>query len=160
MNGIPRAAILLIATAWGCAHTRQVRPDSASMARLDARVRHRPAELVLRDGGRYATQEIRLTPDSAFWQVPGVSGRRAASMSNVSEISYKSRLRGALDGLILGFLIGASLGVGLIDNPEGSSNGVVNRAETGLAGGVPFAIWGAPIGAIIGSRLRFRIKAP
>ncbi len=142
----------------GCTHVRSVSRDPGSLHTLQSRVGNRAATIVLADGSRYRVEGIQFAGDSARWQVSGQPGIRVAPTSQVAEIAVRSRVRGAADGVILAVLIGAPLGALLIDNPGGPASDLLNRAETALAGGVAFGVYGLPIGAIIGSRMRFRLQ--
>jgi hypothetical protein len=134
--------------------------DSNSVPGLNTRFGQRTVTLVLRDGASFTTEDARFSLDSTAWSAKGSGSRHAAATRDVIELSFKSRPQGALDGFLVSFAIGAPFGVLLIDNPAGSASDVANRGEAALAGGVGFGIFGLPIGAILGSRIHYRLRAP
>jgi hypothetical protein len=153
------SVLVALAVLGGCAHGHEVARDLASLEALDERLRDRQVTLTLVDGSTRTVWDVAVRPDSTHWQLECVSGPLTIATSQVREITIRNRARGALDGLLIGFLVGAPLGAGLMDNPDGPANDLLNRAEAGAAGGLAFAAVGAPIGAIVGSRLRYRLAA-
>jgi hypothetical protein len=146
-------ALVALGICSGCAHVREIdrsaRDLPAALARVNREVQSRTVAVRLTDGRKAAVRALRLTPDSASWLEGGA--RTAVPTSKVAEVSFKSRWRGALDGLILGVLIGAPAGALVID----MKGGFFDRAEAAVGGALGGALYGAPVGAIRGGRIRY-----
>jgi uncharacterized membrane protein len=83
----------------------------------------------------------------------------AVATSDVRRISFKDRRRGALEGLMVGALIGFPAGVLIMDSPSGSYE-AKDRIKSAFSGGVAGVFWGAAIGALAGGRITYVFIPP
>jgi len=153
------ASLTLALVLAGCTHERAlvVQPQAGltETAEINRELEHRPATIALRDGSRVDASNIRLDADTVSWQ-EGAAPRHGR-MADVRELSYRSRLRGALDGLLIGLAIGAPSGALVIDSARSGAGG---RVEAALSGALSIGVWSSIIGAVKGSRIVYHVDAP
>jgi hypothetical protein len=152
-------AVITIGLLFGCGQTNWVRlspqMDSAPLRQLNRDIRNRTVELVLRDGRSVVARDTRVSPDLTYWDAGGSTG--TVRTAEISGISYKNRKKGAVKGLTIGglILLPMTLLVTYVDPPDDSEGaaGVFKGTASG-------ALWGAGIGALVGSRITYVFIAP
>ncbi len=151
----------LIGVLSACTHTHplvlQPTPNPAAPESLNRNLENREVTLALRDGPRLEARDVQVTSSGLSWHRAGTVETQVTKMTDVRELSFRSRLRGALDGLLIGFAIGAPAGALVIDAPHGGSG---QRVQAALAGGLSIGAWSTIFGAIKGSRIVYRVEPP
>ena len=152
---IPLGVIFLVVLGSGCTTSKILPPQATPVAYREAndKLAGRNADVRTSDGRLFNVYSVEITTDSVRgWSPLGSAGSQFA-IGAVFEIrTDKDRTRGGL----VGGAIGAGIGLILI-----LADAVADRAPTQgewPAGGVAIgtAGWGAIIGAIRGSRTRYR----
>jgi len=160
----------LAMTISGCTHHRTIAlaPGSAPAAgrrwtdepdvdALSQDLHDRAVSLTLANGSRAEARDAQLDGRSLTWHRAETGAAQTIDLADVRELSFRSRARGALDGLLIGLAIGLPAGALIIDAPNGGSG---NRGQAALSGGVSIGILSAAIGAVRGARIAYRITAP
>jgi len=144
----------------GCTSTHYFQDNAESYDEINEKTRAKNVEIQLASGLTTKGHYLNAAVDSTRWVDALTLNTNIVLTSEVSEISYKNRARGALIGFCIaggvGFVLGAGLGgVGeAMDDVPGSDQGAVVGA--GLAGGlICGVIFGLPIGASVGGKDRF-----
>ena len=157
-------ALLAFATLLGCAaHTKDIYLSSPTegkdLRQINRDTGNRTVQLVLRDGRSFNAQGAQVSPDSTFWHDPESKQETTVLTQDVHRITFKSRKNGAKRGLIIGALIGLPSGVLIIDSKPGAKVTVGERISAALAGGLPGALYGVGIGALVGVQITYFIHA-
>jgi hypothetical protein len=151
------AMLLVVFT--GCTHTRSLtaypHADQAWVERVNRELQNHRVTMVLRDGRRVDAKNVQIVGDTVSWRA-GTQQAQASQIVDVREFSFRSHLRGALDGLIIGVAIGAPSGALIIDPPKGESG---QRVQAALAGSLSMGLWTAGLGAVRGSRIVYRVES-
>ncbi len=107
----------------GCAHSRPFDPAAPEgRAEVNAQVGGRSTVVVLTSGERAEAESLRLAPDGASWIEPETGEARSVALAEVRAVQVPARSRGALEGFVIGVVIGAGLGIlSLIDDSYFSS---------------------------------------
>jgi len=111
-------------------------------------------------------RNIYVTQDSIRWIDPETGSVHALPTSDVTSVEIKRGGRGALEGMGIGFLSGATIGAfgGFAsgDDPPGwfSMTAEQKAAGGGLVLGLSGAIIGLPVGALVGSKDIFILSNP
>lgn len=133
---------------------------------LDATLIGQRAVIETLDGSRWRGTIRRVRADSLFWLDHRAGIERAASMARVRAIETRRRLRGALDGFLIGSGIGVPLfavttAVGVVR--EGNGGAIVPNwfgyATAGASAAALVAYGGALIGLIRGRTVRYEIQS-
>jgi hypothetical protein len=167
-------SLILSVASLGCTHTQTVRPDSAQ---FDA-VRHKVLDerVTVTLVNRQVYQDVTLTgltPDSVSWRAPG-GETTTVPTADVFAVRHekKNKVRGALEGLGLGFsggVLSAVLAVGIaaaLADDEDDDDGfeLLSPAEAFAIVTAGFGAIGGllslPIGAIRGSRKKYHLEPP
>lgn len=139
-----------------CSHTIEVRPGIASgIDALNRQAEDRTARVTLSDGSEIVVEAVSVDADGISWYDPALGGGSAATVE-VRRISFRDRKRGAVEGLAIGGL--TMLPVGLLSaaiGDEGTSAG-----SAALQGGLAGVVWGAAVGAFVGSRTHYDFAHP
>ena len=149
---IPLGVIFLVVLGSGCTTSKILPPQATPVAYREAndRLAGRSAEVRTRDGGLFHLYSVEITVDSVRGSSPfGGAGSQFAIGEVFEILTTKDRTRGALVG---GAIVG---GIGLILMVGGSNDDAATDEPLGsfVIGAVS---WGAIIGAIRGSRTRYR----
>ena len=155
-------AVIVVGTLFGCGHTREIflspQMTSAPLHQVNRETRDRTVHLVLQDGRSFMAQVTRISPDSTFWYAGDSKVAWAARTAEISRISFKSRKKGALKGLMIGPLI--LLPTAVLSNSLSDDEKSRSRASAVLNGGLAGVVWGAGIGALAGSRITYVFITP
>ena len=152
---------IVVGALFGCGHTREIflspQMDLAPLHQVNRETGDRTVHLVLQDGRSFMAQVTRVSPDSTFWYTGDSKVLRAVRTPEINRISFKSRKKGAVKGLIIGglILLPTTLLVTYVDPPDDSEGAA--GVFKGTASGV---LWGAGIGALVGSRITYVFIAP
>jgi hypothetical protein len=122
----------------------------------------REAEVLTRDGQVFRWYDVRFAPDSTVARLlaSGTDARPAIATAQLSQVSLRSRTRGAWEGALIGAGIGAVLGalIGPDDNCAYNSICVSTRTGQAAWGAASGALWGIIVGAIRASRTRIQFR--
>ena len=155
-------AVIVVGTLFGCGHTREIllspQMASAPLHQVNRETRDRTVHLVLQDGRSFMAQVTRISPDSTFWYAGDSKVAWAARTAEISRISFKSRKRGAVIGLTIGGLI--LLPTAVLSNSLSDDENPRSRDSSLLNGALAGVVWGAGIGALVGSRITYVFNAP
>jgi hypothetical protein len=158
--GAALAGLGLAAGLSACTHTRAL--VLASPSHLNAPetpvpdLSNRDVTVALHDGFRIDAQDVRFTGDELSWRRAGTRERHVTRTADVSALTVRSHLQGALDGLLIGVAIGAPGGALLTDTPHGGGG----HGKAALAGALSWGTLSAIVGAVKGSRIVYRVEAP
>jgi hypothetical protein len=152
-------ALCLVGTLSACTHARvlQAHASVAQAERVNRDLDDRTGTITLHDGSRIDARDMRLSDDAVSWRQVDSTAVQSTRMTDLRELTFRSRLRGAFDGLVLGLLVGAPAGALFIDNPSGGSG---RRLKAALSGGLSIGLWSGLVGAVKGSRMIYRVEAP
>lgn len=166
-----RTAVALILTlsvaSLGCTHTQTVRTDSARFDAVRQEVINQRVTVTTANRQQYRDVTLTdLAPDSVSWRAPG--GETTVPTADVFAIRLekKNRGRGALEGLGLGFAggVGGALVLGIAAVVSEEDTGFISPAAAMaiVAGGLGAigGLLGLPIGAVIGSKKKYRLEPP
>jgi hypothetical protein len=145
----------------GCTHIRKY----STFDEINTKTKDKNAKITLISEQNLIGKDIYIAPDSTFWLNPNTKNKQSIITSEVSSIAFKNSWRGKLDGLLLGFLGGAVIGVtiGYLqgDDDPGMMMGL-NAELKAVLGGIGLGgiggLLGIPIGTIIGSNDKFIIE--
>lgn len=101
-------------------------------------------------------QVTRVSPDSTFWYAGDSKVAWSARTAEISSISFKSRKKGAVKGLIIGglILLPTAILVTYVDAED--SEGVAGVIKGTVSG----ALWGLGTGALLGTRTTYVFLPP
>ena len=128
---------------------------------INNEIADRVVTLSLDHGAPFDADSVNITSGDVTWRSRRASGThsvtQSAPASDLRTLSFNSHTRGALDGLLIGLVVGAPLGAAIIDSPSGKSG---RRVEAALSGSLSIGAWSALIGAIKGSRIVYEVAVP
>lgn len=158
--------LLLLASASACTSRHTVTHDSPAptFAEATARVAGKDAEVLTRRGEVFRWRNVELRPDSTYGipMATGIhDGQPAIPTSRISEVTVKSRSRGAWHGLGIGILAGALLGY--VGGPSDDCESLAcptTREHQAIYGAIGGGLWGLVIGAIRGSKTVIDVRIP
>lgn len=129
--------------------------------KINKRTRGRLATLILKDGQALRVRQLWMTPDSTSWidapkQQPSPA-YLAAATSQIKEVRFFSRGKGAVNGGAFGSILGFVVGFGL-GGCSPNAFVCIPREAVGVAFGLTGALIAAPIGAIKGKCDIYKIE--
>jgi len=144
----------------GCTQNRNVRSSTDYVA-LTEKSQRQQAIVTFRDQKKMIAKKVRFAPDSTTWVMPVTHKLISIQTTDVSEVRFTKRVKGALQGAGFGLLGGALFGV--VAGLSSDEGGFFTPNELAVIGGVYFAalggIIGLPVGALIGSKEVYHIQA-
>ncbi len=153
--------LLAVATCTACSSRHHLGVhDDASLVKFNRDHAKRGGQLRLVDGRRLDADWIHVEADSTIWLpvLPGTTPHRVANDEVVQIVSSRSG-RGALDGLIIGFVSGFAIGVaswGASDSYDTPPGPIL----AGLALGGVGALVGTPVGAGVKHDDKYTFQKP
>jgi hypothetical protein len=160
--------LLIIAVAIGvsgCAHTHRVNLSSEPSAfdEINARLKDKDVEITSVDGRTFTGKSPQLAPDSTSWYDPETYHQSTVATSEIRRIVTLKRLRGALEGLKYGALIGAAagLGYGVASGADEDAHGYgpdIDTPSWGVMLAADGALVGLVVGTIVGSKDEYVIE--
>lgn len=135
--------------------------QSDQYAEINRVTRGRRAVLILKDGLEWKVRQLWMTPDFTYWIDPQIRQQKsptniAVPTSQIKEVRFISRGKGALAGMGWGFLVGGIVGLAAGEDCPRDPNAFIEicfpREQVALALGLTGALISAPIGGIIGHR--------
>ena len=158
--------LLVLVLFTGCSSVRTVSTaDDArtSYSDVNRAVRGKVVRIAFANGESVSVTGVHVSPDSLTWVDMRGNKLRSERMSNVREISIVKAGRGAVVGLLAGAVVGAGLGVARAyqqgDDPASDPVGVDVEEKArnfATAHALYVSLVTTPLGAIIGSRNKFR----
>lgn len=147
--------LMFTATLLSCTHTHIVRPTvSADYTSLNEQGLRQTATVTLENEQKLTAEKLRFAPDSTSWVDPHTEKVMTVPTAEISNIQFVNRGKGALKGLGIGFLAGASIGAAVgFASGKGESGGIGSISTEahvvigGLFGGGIGALLGLPVGA-------------
>ncbi len=158
--------LMLVMILISCAHVRifnsNPQDDGSGIERQSA---SKSVTIAFKNGAWQNVRFVRFIDDSLFFKEVGGYLQKGVLISNIQSIRIKNKTIGALEGMGIGFLIGAGLGVfaGLTSGDE--SSGLFSSSEWkatlgGSLGGILGILIGFPIGYGSGSTTIYKFQAP
>lgn len=151
---------LVFGVGTGCTQTRMVSADTPYAA-INQQAKEHDVVVVHVDGHEAMGTNLRVTPDSTWWQDKAARTPLSVSTSAVAEIHIVNRERGVLQGFGVGALFGAALGAmaggGSCQGDSFFTPGTCMLIGGGVLGGIGLLL-GAGIGQIRGSRTVYRLQ--
>lgn len=152
--------VLFALILWGCTHThhlsRAKNPDE--LKQINRLGTGKEGKMILNQGEMITAQDIHVRADQTYFLNVNSGRKDSITTSEIREFHFKRSGQGALEGLGIGLLFGATTGVvaGFLsgDDPPGWFAMTAEEKATGLGilGGIGGGILGLPIGAATGSR--------
>lgn len=155
LRGACLVAILLLSA---CTHTTRIEPGRTTRASMDAARRISAQRIRLQPvaGDRVRIESPILTADSISGVLASGHAPFSRPLSEVSQFSYKSRLRGMWDWGRIGAVAGTVVVPFLLEREcDGCSAYAILLAPVGTVVG---GIYGVIVGAVFGSTFRFQIS--
>lgn len=165
---LTRFSVLLgIALMCGCSSVETVSTDhdDPSFRKVNRAVRGQVVRMELHNGETRSVTSLHVAPDSVTWFNPRSNTLESEPTANVRELSVRKAGRGAITGLVVGAVVGAAAG-GVRAAMEGddptSDPLAITRGEKlrifPPAHAVYASLISTPIGAILGSKKRYRFE--
>ena len=158
MKTMQATLLLLIVCFLGCSSTHRLRPaHEADFASLNNRAFLKKVMVTFVDGRKIKVANLRMTSDSTYWNNPQIKQQpsptyMAVATSQIKEVRFIRRGRGAVDGMGFGLPLGLIYGVSQAGEACANCLIPISAGEIVLGLGIFGAILGAPVGAIIGHR--------
>lgn len=152
-------AVLLILQ--GCTH---IRHDPAPFEVINKRGQASTAVVTLSSGISFDAEALRVTSDSTYWITPVGKKLESVSTLDIASVEFRSRPRGAVDGMLTGLGLGflGGFGFGAVAGVDyAKQNQALAAVVIGTWIGAIGAAWGAafglPAGAVVGAKLEYPI---
>jgi hypothetical protein len=166
-------ALSVVLVVAGCAHVRRADPTTprAYLDEVNAGIAGQVARVRLSDGTEMLAQDVSVSADSLYMRPQKMDDvgwwlgpRRAVPIRQVASVEVTRRGRGAVDGGLLGFGVGAVAGSALVLVSAGGSSDSVWGTEGavlvwGPISGAIGACVGSLLGAVAGSREVYDLTA-
>ena len=126
---------------------------------LNALAQDHAAYIILTNGQSIKAKELKLTSDSLYYSYYKRSNRRSVAVSEVQEIRFVNRGRGAMQGAGIGLLIGAVGGATLGYSSDGDNYYSAKDMALilGVLGGTSGGFLGIITGSLNGRQNRYKI---
>jgi hypothetical protein len=124
--------------------------------RVNGRADGKTALVKLTSGEEFSARSLHVAPDIITWTDPATGKGRSAPTAQVVSIEFRNRLRGTLEGLGLGLLVGAGSGgvIGWASYEEPSPDEwcfvACTPSESALLGAVFLGAGGIVFGGLAG----------
>jgi hypothetical protein len=152
----------------GCTSVHLIEHNKASYSKTNSELQGKKAQIILTDGEIVKAENIEIADHTISYDNPDLQSKQTVPVSEVNEITFKNRGKGALTGFGIAALIGGVLGAVTIggisegmcefDCDNAYAEGAVPGAIVGaLAAGL---VIGLPIGAGVGNTEKSIIKTP
>jgi hypothetical protein len=171
MKAMSHVLIFSIIFLYACSSTYRLRDGDVTLDEFRGKIRKEKVTIISITGKEYSGYNLQVIDQQFYWDDSKSGNTRNIPVNKVSKIINKHHGQGALDGLGYGFLsgftFGAIMGI-LATDPDHKSGGMVDFTPTnysegalgyGLALAIPTALIGLPIGAIVGHKDIYSIKA-
>lgn len=125
--------------------------------KINRGTRGRQAVVILKDGQELPVRQLWLTSEFAHWIDPQIKQQAspiyiAVANSQIKELRFISRGKGAGQGMGFGLLVGGIVGYAAGEDCPPNAFLCFPREEVAVALGLTAALIGAPIGAALGHR--------
>ncbi len=158
MNRLPLLVLFILLPA--CTHVRTANSDDR-YAEINQRSEREPVTVWLTNGVRFRTERLHIASDVTTWYEYGTVEVQRFPTDEIARVEFKSRGRGALEGLGIGLVVGAITGFAFdfasgqqdeeniiqVDDLEEDVAIVLGVLWSSLGG-----LIGLPIGAVVGSK--------
>jgi len=152
--------VILAFILWGCTHTRHLSQieNSDEIEQINRLGVGKESKIIPHLGETITALDIHVHADQTYFLNVNSRQKDSITTSEIREIHFKRSGKGALEGLGIGLLFGATTGVvgGFLsgDDDPGWFAMTAEEKATGLGiiGGIGGGILGLPIGAATGSR--------
>ena len=155
--------ILLAPFAAGCMHVKSIDgTNTDTIYHLNRATQHTTVLVHFNDGSYTYAEDLNVGPITTYWNEPNSQRSVYVPTSDIFEIHVRDRTNGMFDGLGLGILAGASMGMiaGLSlrsSDPE-SIDPESQTASAGLVGGMVVGSLGMLIGTTRGATQCYRFR--
>jgi len=161
MNGQITALFLFSLCFCACTHALKIRQGTTNsdIERANRMVSKKVATFTLADSHQIRAKQILITPDSTTFYDLDSQLLKTISNMRIKHIMMKSRGKGALEGMGLGFLVGFTTGMVLGAASYDESNILdLSQTETAMLTGAYVGVVGALIGVPIGGQIKSKDK--
>lgn len=115
-----------------------------------------------KDGQEISVRQLWITPEFTYWINPQIKQQTipiyiTVATSQINEVQFIRRGKGALEGMGIGFLVGALVGFTAGEDCQESRFICFSREEVAVGVGLWGSIFGAPVEAISGHRDVYQI---
>ncbi len=151
----------------GCSSVEMVNTNNEDPAfqNVNRAVRGQIVQMELHNGKTMNVTSVHVDADSVTWIDRRSNSLKAEPTSNVRELSVRKAGRGAITGLVVGAVVGAAAGGVRAavegDDPTSDPLAITKGEKFRIfppAHALYASLFSTPIGAILGSRKRFRFE--
>jgi hypothetical protein len=150
----------------GCTSVHLIEPNEASYSKTNSELQGKKVQITLTNGETIKAEQIEITDHAISYDNPDLQSKQTVPISEVNEITFKNRGKGARTGFAIAAAIGAPTGallsyVGAAVAEEEDPGSIEILAWGALLFGVGTGlVLGMPIGAAIGSKDKYLFTIP